>query len=171
MRKILLLILIALTTLSINCQDDGNIYQHQQEAMKWVTIDNEHIGRLYIPSVNIDVGLYYETDYNKWQSVTDRNDTACYFSNRDGCHIIADHNNQSFSALKNVNVGDTLYILYGNKYDIYECVAAFDAHNTGYEIIDNDGKDIQDTYDFICYTCIDSWRNISVVALEKKEIK
>lgn len=117
-------------------------------------------GRLYIPSVGIDVALYYGND----QSATDRTDSASIFAygTYDG-EIIADHSNQDFSKLFGVSVGDTGYIKVkdGSVINI-RCIEVFDGHNTGPELTNNDYTNVMGKYDYLMYTCKNGWRNILI---------
>lgn len=117
-------------------------------------------GRLYIPSVGIDVALYYGND----QAATDRKDSASIFAygTYDG-EIIADHSNQDFSKLFGVSVGDTGYIRLSDGGTInIRCAEVFNGHNTGTELTDNDYKNVMGQYDYLMYTCRNGWRNILI---------
>ena len=117
-------------------------------------------GRLYIPSVGIDVALYYELS----QSVTDRNDSAAIFT-YDSYYgeIIADHSNQDFSKLLNVSVGTIGYIKLCNS-DIIniKCVEVINGHNTGTELTDENYDIVMGKYDYLMYTCRNGWTNIRI---------
>ncbi|MBR5604290.1 MAG: hypothetical protein IKW51_08835 [Bacteroidales bacterium] len=117
-------------------------------------------GRLYIPSVGIDVALYYELS----QSVTDRNDSAAIFT-YDSYYgeIIADHSNQDFSKLLNVSVGTIGYIKLCNG-DIIniKCVEVINGHNTGTELTDENYDIVMGKYDYLMYTCRNGWTNIRI---------
>lgn len=125
--------------------------------------DNDYpdfCGRLYIPSVGIDVALYYGND----QAAADRTDSASIFqySVYDG-EIIADHSNQDFSKLFGVSVGDTGYIRLSDGGTVnIRCVEVFNGHNTGTELTDNDYNNVMGQYDYLMYTCRNGWRNILI---------
>lgn len=142
------------------------IAEHQDDAIQW-GIDDSHIGRLYIPSVDIDVGLGYSKDIWRWQGICDQHDMACMFSWADGHWIIADHNNQEFAALPDVQIGDMAYIFYGDSYDTLKCIDIFNGHNSGeYGLCDDEYNNIEAKYDIFCYTCLDWWYNIRIVVFE-----
>lgn len=112
-------------------------------------------GRLFIPSVGIDVALY-----NSWeQSTCDRRDSACIYPDlcENGTPFIADHNHQCFSVLKKVKPGDTAQVVTasGTIYS-YQCVGVLDGHNTAdgipYDIKDENYQPVYGTADLICYT-------------------
>lgn len=117
-------------------------------------------GRLYIPSVGIDVALYRGVS----QSATDRADSAAIFAygSYDG-EIIADHNNQDFSKLFNVVVGTTGYIQLSNGNVInIKCVEVINGHNTGTELTDENYNVVMGKYDYLMYTCRNGWKNIRI---------
>ena len=137
-------------------------------------------GRLVIPSVGIDVALFnwgkepvgdYSTDKIVEivrQEVVDREDSALlYYDDRVG-NIIADHSNQDFSVLSNVQVGDTAYILSGDRMVTLECGFVSDGVNTGYGITDKDGGWNHPNTDYVLYTCLEDWTHIQIVGFETK---
>lgn len=117
-------------------------------------------GRLYIPSVGIDVALYYGND----QAATDRADSASIFAyGTYDDEIIADHSNQDFSKLFGVSVGDTGYIRLSDGGTInIRCAEVFNGHNTGTELTDSDYNNVMGQYDYLMYTCRNGWRNILI---------
>lgn len=121
-----------------------------------------YYGRLYIPSVDIDVGLYQSSDR---QAVVDRKDSACIFRMRYGrrTYLIADHYTQDFGSLMDVVVGDTAYI----ETDAGEtismvCVEVLDGHNTGNGITDANKVNVIGQHDYLMYTCQGYWRNVRI---------
>ena len=117
-------------------------------------------GRLYIPSVEIDVALYYGIS----QSVADRADSAAIFTYGSYTgEIIADHSNQDFSKLFDVFVGTTGYIKLKNSDVItIKCVEVINGHNTGTELTDEDYNVVMGKYDYLMYTCRNGWKNIRI---------
>jgi hypothetical protein len=119
-----------------------------------------YYGRLHIPSADINVALYYG-----WQQyITDRADSANIFSWKDfdSC-TIADHNNQEFSKLFDVQIGALGYIELKNGETIkIECVDVFNGHNTGQYIINEYGVNTVNKGDYIMYTCVDHWTNVRI---------
>ena len=117
-------------------------------------------GRLYVPDAGIDVALYQSYD----QSVTDRADSAKLFSwgNYSG-EIIADHSNQEFAKLFNVKVGTQGYIRSANGVVInIKCVAVFNGHNTGSDLVDESGVSAMGRADYAMYTCRNGWQNVRI---------
>ena len=125
------------------------------------------VGRLYIPEQDIYVALYdcIEEIWDR-QYAVDMVDSACYFSD-DLPHIkIADHVTQDFYNLTEIGLGQNAYVLRGKAIEKLVCVAVIDGHNTGDNITDSDYNKIDAVYDYICYTCINGWRNIRIVGFE-----
>ena len=125
------------------------------------------IGRLYIPEQEIYVALYDCVNFfGDWQYITDLEDSSCYFT-IDPPHImIGDHCTQEFARLPEVESGDMAYIIRGDSIEKLLCVALIDGHNTGEHITDGDYSRVDNLYDYICYTCINGWRNIRIVGFE-----
>ena len=131
----------------------NNIYSDDRDYANYY-------GRLHIPSVGIDVALYFECS----QSVVDREDSAFIFP-RDGYDglIVGDHNNQGFNKLFNVSVGTTGYIeLSDGSVVNIKCTWSGYGHNTVQDITDLDYNPITNGYDYLIYTCYDGWQNIGV---------
>lgn len=125
-------------------------------------------GVLLIPSVDICVKLIYTQDCYDRQDICDRWDTAVIYDNYYKHPIIADHNIQAFETLQDVEIGDNAYIIFADSYDMYRCVNIIDGHNTEYDCTDeNYDSSIEYQYDLMCYTCINGWMNIRIVAFEK----
>ena len=118
-----------------------------------------YYGRLCIPDVGIDVGLYYGAQ----QEICDRQDSANIFSMRvfDGLYI-ADHNTQEFGKLANVTVGMRGYLKLadGTIFPII-CTEVLDGYNTGNHIVDQNGNANLDA-DYLMYTCGNSRSNILI---------
>lgn len=120
-----------------------------------------YVGRLYIPSVDINVALY-----DGWeQEITDRKDSANYFQfylNRND-KIIADHNYQEFSKLFNVKVGTTGYIEFNDGHiKNIECIKVLSGHNTKTDITDKNGNSLIGKNGYLMYTCQNGWENIHI---------
>lgn len=144
---------------------DQKIYStikgYNNSYKEWYDI---YYGRLYIPEVNISVALY-EDDA---QFITDRADSAnIIFLGDSDDYTIADHNNQEFSKLFNVNVGMYGYIELKNGNIIsLKCVDVFNGHNTGVRITDENGVNADNRTDYMTYTCMDNWRNVRICLWE-----
>lgn len=118
------------------------------------------IGRLCVPYANIDVALYSGID----QGITDRQDSANIFRwNDEYGEVIADHNNQEFANLFNVQIGTCGYIeLQDGGLISIECVDVIDGCNTGYDLTDGDGYSVMGQSDYIMYTCRSGWENVRI---------
>ena len=106
------------------------------------------VGVLSIPSACISVALFDSAE----QSVVDAQNSAAYF--RAGSHIIADHNNQAFKALKNVSIGDAAIIhrMDGSNIRLI-CVDKYNGKNTGHELVDANGRNVMADHAYLMYTC------------------
>lgn len=126
-----------------------------------------YYGRLHIPSVGIDVGLYRSSDR---QAVVDRKDSACIFRLSYGRRtlLIADHYTQGFVTLMDVAVGMTGHIEKADG-DIVHivCVDVLDGHNTGNGITDDHGVSVVGQHDYLMYTCMGYWRNVRICQWDK----
>ena len=124
------------------------------------------IGRLVIPGLGISVALYTDgegaTEQEILQNLCDREDAAAFFCDGMG-YLIADHNNQSFQVLDSVSLGEKAFILRGHSILSLECDLKMDGHNYGKGIVDAEGNYVSSLSDYVCYTCQDSWNNVSVV--------
>ena len=126
-------------------------------------------GRLTIPSVGINVGLYYCTSDagSTAQSIVNAVDSAAYINqvNVDGV-LIADHNNQGFDAMKKSKPYETYaYIDFGSYTQTYVCTAIGLGHNYDNDMVDWNGVSLN--YDYISgglamYTCNENWQNITI---------
>jgi hypothetical protein len=130
---------------------------------------NYMAGRLLIQSVGIDVALFTDgegTDEAEIrQAICDAYDSAALFT--DGvAEYIADHNNQAFSTLNNIQVGDMAYILRGHSIVTAKCTIKMDGHNYGNGILDLNDETVAYLADFFCYTCEDNWNNINILGFD-----
>ena len=132
-------------------------------------------GRLTIPSVGVDVALYYcnsSGDYAaKQQAIVDGVDSAAYLDPNDflatpGGYLIADHKHQGFNAMKNsVPYKTHAYIDFGTHVQEYVCIGIGQGKNLGNDLVDWDGVSLN--YDYIrgglaMYTCNENSRNITI---------
>lgn len=124
-------------------------------------------GRLIIPNVGIDVGLYY-VNWDNGQRIADRKDSAGWYHHylTKTSNLIADHSNQEFRTLKNIQVGDRAYILTKDSIIALTCTWVIDGHNTGDYITDADYHSVIDDAEYVCYTCLKGWRNVRVVGFD-----
>lgn len=115
-------------------------------------------GRLYIPEVNISVGInhadFYDTENYNAQAIVDKEDSAAYFifSNK---LTIADHSHQGFSRIANLSNATQAYIKRTDgSIEVYQLINKFTGKNIGYDLVDSAGNSIQDmTGSLIMYTC------------------
>ena len=126
-----------------------------------------YYGRLHIPSVGIDVGLYRSSDR---QAVVDRKDSACIFRlsyDRRTC-LIADHYTQGFAPLMDVTVGMTGRVEKADGKTVHiVCVEVLEGHNTGHGITDDHGISVVGQHDYLMYTCMGYWRNVRICQWDK----
>lgn len=121
------------------------------------------VGRLVIPSANIDVALFAcGVDVVYSQAVCDAADSATYRDTGAGSIVIADHNNQDFRTLHQVTVGTKAQILTGDSTINIVCTSAFNGHNTEYDLVDEAGNSCTTIAPFVMYTCRDTWQNIFI---------
>lgn len=125
-------------------------------------IANEYFGRLYIPELNINVALYYSHE----RFVTDRIDSANIFMVGLGPgYIIADHNNQEFFKLLQVNIGMTGYIVHRYSFSgisHIKCIDVFYGHNTGKALIYENGESAMNKAEYTMYTCRQNSYNVLI---------
>lgn len=130
--------------------------------------ENTYIGRLYIPSVGINVGLYKGMK----QYITDNEDSANFFYSRYRLnrYIIVDHNDEGFTNLPKVKVGTKAYIVYANgAVQHMECTDVLNGHNDRSHITDGQGNNLVGKADFLMYTCLDHWTNVRVCMWKRVE--
>lgn len=117
-------------------------------------------GRLFIPSVGVDVALFEATMYDSKvsQPIVDANDSAAYMADCVpwwGFPVVADHVHQGFSAIKKSVAGETVaYMHFGDHVDAYMCTRVFRGYNEG-TLTDLDGNPIKGTNPggLCMYTC------------------
>ena len=99
------------------------------------------------------------------QAICDAEDSAAIYSDGIGI-VIADHNNQAFQFLSEVQPGDKAYILRGESILSLECEVTFDGLNSGMGVTDADGIPATFYADYICYTCGTDWTNVKIVGFK-----
>ena len=126
-------------------------------------------GRLVIPSAGISVALFTdgpgEDEAQVRQDICDREDSAAFFTDGLGM-LIADHNNQTFSTLGQIQTGDKAVILRGHSIVTLQCSLVADGYNYGKGILDGDGYYFTSYEDYVCYTCKEDWNNVRVVCFK-----
>lgn len=115
-------------------------------------------GRLYIPNINISVGLnnaiiYDNEEYNA-QEIVDRQDSAAYYTFASKL-TIADHDFQGFNRIANLNSGDKAFIKrYDGSVEEYQMINKFIGENIGTDLIDEYGNSIGNmSGSLVMYTC------------------
>lgn len=131
---------------------------------------NWMIGRLIIPDADINVAVFIHGEgadaAEIRQNVCDGEDSAILYSDGIG-NIIADHNNQGFTNLPNVKLGDRAYIVAGDCIITLECDLVTDGINTGKGITDTEGEWVSANEDFTFYTCGADWVNIKIAGFKE----
>lgn len=126
-------------------------------------------GRLVIPSAAVNVALFSdgvgEDEAQIRQAICDAEDSAAIYSDGIGI-VLADHNNQAFQFLSEVQPGDKAYILRGESILSLECEVTFDGLNSGMGVTDADGIPATFYADYICYTCGTDWTNVKIVGFK-----
>ena len=128
-------------------------------------------GRLYIPGVGIDVGL---NSGDNAQAIVDAYDSAWYkeyiVGDDQRSYIIGDHNNQGFSTLSYVSVGDEAYITNEDgSTTTLRCREVLDAHNDGWLVTD-DGRVLGfEENAYVMYTCHGGGDGVRVCVFEPIE--
>lgn len=129
-------------------------------------------GRLYIPNVNINVGLndaniYDDENYNA-QEIVDRTDSAAYYTFASKL-TIADHNFQGFNRIANINSIDKAFIKsYSGSIDEYQMTNKFIGKNIGTDLIDLYGNSVENMQgDLIIYTCYGEGNQVIITLWNK----
>ena len=133
-----------------------------EEINKW-----GDIGRLRIPSFEIDVALFECEPKSNSQVIVNAVDSAAYirYSEFNGRDIIADHNFQGFEGIKQAIPGETCaFINSGENIETYVCVSVFQGNNIQDDITDMDGNSVvyQDDGLLCMYTCNETWDSITI---------
>lgn len=116
------------------------------------------IGRLTIPSLGIDVALYASNS----QAVVDAVDSAACFG-FGSATVIADHQNQGFSAIRSAYVGMQAYIDDGTAKKQLTCTGVTTGTNTGTDLINSAGVSTSTYGGYVMYTCNSSWQDVTIV--------
>ncbi len=128
------------------------------------------VGRLYIPSVNLNVGVNHAQAFGgetyTAQEVVDKKDSAAYYR-AVGKYTIADHNYQGFDKINNVKVGDKAYIKnVDGTITTLVARARFLGKNLSYDLVDNNGSSVYDmSGDIIMYTCYKNSKSTIMITL------
>lgn len=120
-------------------------------------------GRLSIPSVGVNVALFWPQSDADAVAIVDAPDSADIYYNNGGT-TIGDHSNQGFVKIANAVPGSTMaYIVTPNGTLAYRCSGITKGHNDGYLFWDEAGNLFQYP-NLIMYTCRTAdWHNIWIV--------
>lgn len=126
-------------------------------------------GRLFIPSVDIDVALYQTPCTPDAQPIVDAYDSAAYINTLDGAVLIADHSNQGFDKIVNLKAGDKLYIYRpDDSIETYVCQETCNGKNYTSKICDERGVASTQSSGIWCYTCGASSVDIIISKFQKE---
>lgn len=126
-------------------------------------------GRLFIPSVDIDVALYQTPCTPDAQPIVDAYDSAAYINTLDGAVLIADHSNQGFDKIVNLKAGDKLYIYRpDDSIETYVCQETCNGKNYTSKICDERGVASVQSSGIWCYTCGASSVDIIISKFQKE---
>lgn len=126
-------------------------------------------GRLFIPSVDIDVALYQTPCTPDAQPIVDAYDSAAYINTLDGAVLIADHSNQGFDKIANLKAGDKLYIYRpDDSIETYVCQETCNGKNYTSKICDERGVASVQSSGIWCYTCGASSVDIIISKFQKE---
>ena len=93
---------------------------------------NGNVGRWVVPAVGIDVACYYYDEYfsgsSLVQEITDAEDSAAFWPCGSQI-VISDHSNQSFSSVKQIEVGTTAYMDVGDYRQNFVCTKVVYGYN------------------------------------------
>lgn len=126
-------------------------------------------GRLFIPSVNIDVALYQTPCTPEAQQIVDAYDSAAYMNTLNGAVLIGDHSNQGFDRLINVQAGTKMYIYRADgSVETYVCTETCRGTNYTSGVCDSNGVSSEKNSGIWCYTCGTSSTNIIISKFQKE---
>lgn len=126
-------------------------------------------GRLYIPVASIDVAVNISNDDDA-QLHTDLHDSSAYMRYSLSKYYIADHSDQAFVGLTQVQEGDIAYLFTSAGIEAFTCTRMMYGHNIEWGLTNDAGDDIAGDIPldgFIAYTCLDSWRNVHITFWER----
>ena len=131
------------------------------------------VGRVYVPSLNIDCPLYKATKNKTKQDVIDDENSALVVAFH-GAVDIGDHAGQGFDAIYDVKPGKTLAFVGDQKKGaIYRCIGSLIAVNNSYDedhhYKDLDGKEIDKNFKgkLIMSTCYDDNNLVFLAVFER----
>lgn len=135
-----------------------------------IKLKKDHLGtygRLYLPTINHSVAVYYANVYNdenyNAQQIVDREDSAAYYKLGEK-YIIADHHYQGFKKIINLNAGTKGYIkMNDGTIKTYYLKNKLIGENIGVDLTDENGNSIQTLEgSLVMYTCYTSDKKIMI---------
>lgn len=146
--------------------EEYRVQQFLASAQAEVASHPGMVGRLYIPSAGINVGLYsasMSSGTAYMQAVTDAADSCAYISGAiPGAILLADHNTQAFASLTSIRQGTSGYIIRADRIEKIVATSVLNGHNNG-NLTDNNMNPLGAIAPYIAYTCMSSWQNVRIV--------
>lgn len=146
--------------------EEHRVQQFLASAQAEVASHPGMVGRLYVPSAGINVGLYsapMSSGTANMQAVTDAADSCAYISGAiPGAILLADHNTQAFSSLTSIGQGTTGYIIRADRIEKIVATTVMNGHNNG-NLADSNMNPLGAIAPYIAYTCMSSWQNVRIV--------
>ncbi len=153
---------------TLTLQEELEAFEQQHTHLQHEDFSEDtYMGRLLIPDVDLDVGVYtasvYDGAYN--QKVCNAKDAAVWLTGL--CPIIGDHNNQGFHKIKSAEADKTMaYIKNGDSIEAYKCVKIdTKGSNVVTGLLWSDGTNaLYDTPEghIVMYTCNKNWRSVTI---------
>ena len=140
-----------------------DIYSEINDKVEMDSIEikgQEYVGILVIPSLNLELPIMKDWDYDKLKISPCRYKGSIYTND----FIIAGHNyKKHFTPIKKMNIGEKAYFLdiYENRYE-YELLEIEVLGKEDVEYLENT------TYDLTLFTCTNGGKDRSVLRFEKK---
>lgn len=130
------------------------------------------VGRLYIPTINLNVGVNYANFYTNQnydaQAIVDRADSAAYFQFGSKT-TIADHSYQGFNRIINLSSGAEAYLKRQDEtIEIFRLNNKFTGRNISEDLIDTTGNSVQNmSGNLIIYTCYGTGDGVMITLWDK----
>jgi len=117
-------------------------------------------GRWLIPDVGVNVAVYPSNS----QSIVDAKDSAGMFQALKQT-LIADHNYQGFSAIRNCKPGTIAYLDNGKERCKFICTGITTGQNLKSDLVTKDNVSVSklNVGGFTCYTCNENKKNVTIV--------
>lgn len=143
------------TTTNNNIINNSTSLENELDIIKKDTNILGTYGRIFVPSVDLDVALYLaDMTSNNVQKVVDDRDSAAYFDFNNQ-NVIADHNHQGFHKIIDMSIGDFAYIKKTDgSIDTYQMTDKFEGENIVYDLVDLSGNSVLNgKSSLVMYTC------------------